>query len=135
MIVIVSAVMYMTTAVFTDIILNSTNYLLICNVYWINIVCNAIARRTFSDNPLSIFINGLFLSIYPMTKLGPHIWYNGFDYNFIFTVTTTLFMQVSVLIMQLRYGSRSILPVGCRRTVYDKYKRMLNDNNVTEFDD
>lgn len=107
-IVIVTSVIFMTSVVFNEIILNATNYMLICNVYWVNIIFNVVARRTFSDSPLSIFINGLFLTMYPMTKLGPHLWYDGFNFNFVFLMTITLFLQVSVLTMQLRFGSRSI---------------------------
>ena len=56
-----------------------TGYLFLTNVYFINIVCNVIGKRTISDHPASMLINAFFIGYFPFTHYGPTLWVDGFN--------------------------------------------------------
>lgn len=132
---VIIGLIYLGSFIFNGIYMHPRNYLLISNVYWVNILWNAIAKKTISDSPLSIWFNGVFLGLYPMTFLGPSMWIDGFDAQWLFTFVMLQTTILFVITLQLRFGSRFFLPSRFRTTIYDRFRWSLRDSKVLENDD
>ena len=108
-------------------------YLLFSNVYFINIVCNVLGKRTISDHPASMCINVFFIGYFPFTHYGPTLWVDGFNTTWVVWFLILQGIQIGVISCQFMFGSRFFLPKRCRSRTYDKFRKVLagGDNEAS----
>lgn len=98
--------------------------------YVINIITNAIGKRTISDFPLSIFINAFYAAYYPFSYYGPSWWVEEYNFQWFMKFMVIQGIIIVLITCQILFGSRFMLPKRFRTKVYDKYVKYIKFNST-----